>query len=279
MKTKLFKGKQELPDKEVRSQKTSEVAKTSVKLITTLTIGLVLFLFILPFTLAINATTTTYSVGSDHQGSSGENASSTTYSSRSTTTFQQGGNDNGTTTTYNFNLGWFGTTSSSGEDDDDDNSAISGAGGGGSQALSWVRSLFADDDEDCDSESEWECGSWSECENGQQRRYCSDVNDCNEPTDEPETIQDCSIGSSGDDDDDDTTVDGEEYGTDTYSGTETDGIMLDADGNPIDPDTLTTEKSKKSSFLKTFLIILGIGCALGAAYYILKKAMKKGKSF
>jgi hypothetical protein len=279
MKTKLFKGKQELPAKEVRSPETSEVAKTSVKLITTLTIGLVLFLFILPFTLAINATTATYSVGSEHQGSSGENASSTTYSSRSTTTFQQGGNDNGTTTTYNFNLGWFGTTASAAEDSPTPQGATGGAGGGGSQSLNWLRSLFTDEDEDCESESEWECGPWSECENGQQRRYCSDINNCNEPTDEPETIQDCGTGSSGDDDDDDTTVDSEEYGTDTYSGTETDGIILGAEGNPIDSNTLTTEKSKKSSILKTILIILGIGLVLGIAYYILKKAMKKSKSF
>ncbi len=278
MKKKLFKGKQEV-DEVNEEAPASVVAKTSVKLITTLTIGLVLILFILPFTLAINATTTTYSVGSEHQGSSGENASSTTYSSRSTTTFQQGGNDNATTTTYSFNLGWFGTTASAAEDSPTPQGATGGAGGGGSQALDWIRSLFTDDDEDC--ESEWECASWEECQDGKQRRYCSDVNDCSEPTsDAPEMIRDCSDGSSsGDDDNDDTTVEGEEYGTDTYSGSETDGIQLDADGNPIDSDTLTTEKSEKSSFLKTLLIILGIGLALGIAYYILKKAMKKGKPF
>jgi hypothetical protein len=250
------------------------------KLITTLTIGLVLILFLLPTILAINATTSTYTVGSDHQGSSGENGSTATYGSRSTTTFQQGSNDNGTTSTYNFNLGWFGTTATAAEEDTPaETGAISGAGGGGSSSLlSWARSLF-DDDEDC--ESEWDCADWEDCENDQQRRYCSDANDCSEPTsDAPDMIRDCGTGSSGDDDDDDdTSVDGEEYGTDTYSGSETDGIQLDAEGNPIETDSLTTEKSKKSSFLKYFLIIIGLGLALGIAYYILKKAMKKGKSF
>ncbi|MFH1592285.1 MAG: hypothetical protein ABIB47_02880, partial [Candidatus Woesearchaeota archaeon] len=40
-------------------------------------------------------------------------------------------------------------------------------------------------------EQNWECSSWSECENGEQERHCVDVNDCGTEREKPGVVREC----------------------------------------------------------------------------------------
>jgi len=43
----------------------------------------------------------------------------------------------------------------------------------------------------------WDCGSWSNCYNGQQTRTCTDKNSCGTSVNKPPTLKTCAAGSSG----------------------------------------------------------------------------------
>lgn len=68
---------------------------------------LLTLLLLLSINFAFNASSASYSIGSYHIGSAGNNASSPSFDSRFTLTYEQPGNRFMDTTNYIGNLGWF----------------------------------------------------------------------------------------------------------------------------------------------------------------------------
>ncbi|MFC1769168.1 hypothetical protein ACFLZX_05380 [Nanoarchaeota archaeon] len=72
-----------------------------------LLINIGMLLLVVSLAYAFDAETSSFSIDSFHQGSSGSNGSTTNFVTRDTLTYEQGGNDDGETTSFEFNSGWF----------------------------------------------------------------------------------------------------------------------------------------------------------------------------
>ncbi|MBD3164254.1 hypothetical protein GF323_03575 [Candidatus Woesearchaeota archaeon] len=65
------------------------------------------------------------------------------------------------------------------------------SGGGGSPSGGGGSSISFTQSDECTPE--WECTSWLECNNGVQKRVCTDKNECGDDTGKPAETRDCEI--------------------------------------------------------------------------------------
>ncbi len=73
-------------------------------------------------------------------------------------------------------------------------SSSSSSGSGGTSTGTWQKiitpaAVEPEEPEECIPD--WQCADWQECTNNLQRRYCSDVNNCNSPVATPHMIEEC----------------------------------------------------------------------------------------
>jgi len=81
--------------------------------------------------------------------------------------------------------------SSGGSSSSSSGSSSSSSSGSSSSSSSGSPPPIPFEDESCTPE--WQCGEWLDCVNGQQKRTCIDLNECDSEEGMPETVQECVV--------------------------------------------------------------------------------------
>jgi hypothetical protein len=150
-----------------------------------------------------------------------------------------------------------------GESSSSSSSGISSGGAGNNLPTNTTNTTNVTQSEECIPD--WQCGDWGECNDNLQRRYCSDINNCNSPVAAPHMIEECEPTE--------TTTQTETTGTLTTQSTETKTTTQTEQEIIVD-----FKKGEKKPITKyTYLVSLVILMAIMLSF-LMKYGRNKGKS-